>query len=68
MTSIMRGLITLHVACQKMLGLCPIMKTRSLLNLSEKHMVSDLTSLQYVVVLIKGADMRFLFFVTQSTL
>lgn len=29
----MRGLMTLHVACQKMLGLCPIMNIRSLLNL-----------------------------------
>ena len=33
MTSISSGLITLHVTCQKMLGLWPIMNSMSLLNL-----------------------------------
>lgn len=33
MASISRGLTTLHVTCQKMLGLWPIMNSMSLLNL-----------------------------------
>lgn len=45
MNNMMMGLINLHVACQKILGLWPIMKTRSSLNLLGEHMVLDLKSL-----------------------
>lgn len=36
MTSMISGLTTLHVTCQKMLGLWPIMNSMSLLNLQQK--------------------------------
>lgn len=39
MTIIISGLITLHVACQKILGLWPIMNSMSLLNLLESKVM-----------------------------
>lgn len=40
MKSIMSGLMTLHVACQKKFGLCPIMNFMSSLNLGVTHILN----------------------------